>query len=78
MTSINPARPVLPVFGSVTPSKQRMVLHRWRRIAVDDLPHLIAPVQVDCGDPVPWRLHNRQPLNCRCNARLCRSMDRSV
>ena len=68
MTISNPARPVLPVFGSSHALQQRMILHRWRRVAVDDLPDLVALVQVDGRDAIPWRLHNRQPLHRWSNA----------
>src|SRR5215475_14413484 len=40
-----------------------MILHPLRRTAIRDLPERIARIQVDGGDPGPWRFDDRQSLD---------------
>src|SRR5215208_3063187 len=43
--------------------EQRMILHRRRRIAVGNLPRDVASIEIDGGDPSPWRFDDRQSLD---------------
>ena len=60
-----PMRARLPGSRNGQPFERRVIPDVVRRFAVGDLPHELALVQIDRGDPAVRRLHQRQPLDAQ-------------